>query len=84
MAVEEVTIVPTERELAAFELKNPATINLITRAQESDAADRQLTIRQALKKYKSAVFWALLLSTALVMEGYDVVVVSNCLFLSFP
>lgn len=84
MATEEVTIVPTERELKAFELKNPATVDLIIRAQESDAADRQLTIRQALKKYKSAVFWALLLSTALIMEGYDIVVVSNFQLLSFP
>ena len=76
MATEETTIVPTERELRAFELKNPATAELITLAQDSDAADRELTVRQALKKYKSGVFWAMLLSTALIMEGYDVVVVS--------
>lgn len=75
-------IVPTERELKNFELTNPDTITLIQRAQESDAADRQLTIPQALKKYKKAVFWSCLLSTALIMEGYDVVIVSRplCLF----
>lgn len=76
MATEEATIVPTE-----LKLKNPATVDLITRAQQSDAADRQLTIRQALKRYKTAVFWALILSTALVMEGYDVVVVKNLVLL---
>lgn len=70
-------IVPTERELKNFELGNPDTITLIQRAQESDAADRQLTIPQALKKYKKAVFWSCFLSTALIMEGYDVVIVSH-------
>lgn len=42
-------IVPNERELKNFELTNPDTITLIQRAQESDVADRQLTILQALK-----------------------------------
>lgn len=68
-------IVPNERELKNFELTNPDTITLIQRAQESDAADRQLTIPQALKKYKKAVLWSCFLSTALIMEGYDVVIV---------
>lgn len=72
-------IVPNERELKNFELSNPDTITLIQRAQESDAADRQLTIPQALKKYKKAVFWSCFLSTALIMEGYDVVIVRSTL-----
>lgn len=69
MAREEATVVPTDQELNAFELNNPATIDLITRAQDSDAVDRQLTIREALKKHKSAVFWALILSTALASRN---------------
>jgi hypothetical protein len=68
-------IVPTERELDRFDLGKTETIDLIQRAQESDAADRKLTLWQALKKYKKAVFWSCVLSTALVMEGYDVVIV---------
>lgn len=70
-------IVPTERELKRFELSNPDTVELIHLAQESDAADRLLTVRQALKKYKKAVFWAMFLSTSLIMEGYDLVIVSS-------
>ena len=77
MATEQTTIVPTERELNHFQLNDPATIALITRAQTSYEADHKLTIRQAIKKHKTAVFWALILSFALVMEGYDVVVVST-------
>ncbi len=69
-------VVPTEQELRHFELGNPDTITLIQQAQLSDAADRKLSIPEAAKKYKKAVFWSCLLSTALIMEGYDVVVVS--------
>lgn len=69
-------VVPTEHELQALDLSTGEIADLIRHAQESDVADRQLTIRQALKKYKKAVFWAMLLSTSLIMEGYDLVIVS--------
>lgn len=68
-------VAPTKRELEAFELSNPDVVELIHQAEQSDTADRQLTIRQALKKYKKAVFWAMFLSTSLIMEGYDLVIV---------
>jgi SP family general alpha glucoside:H+ symporter-like MFS transporter len=70
-------VVPTEKELKGFDLESPDVVSLIHRAQESDAADRKLTVRQALVKYKKAVFWAMFLSTSLVMEGYDAVIVST-------
>ncbi|ORY29328.1 putative MFS alpha-glucoside transporter [Naematelia encephala] len=53
------------------------TYELIRRAQASDAADHLLTIRQALHKYKKACFWAMFLSTSLIMEGYDVVIITS-------
>lgn len=77
--METTKIVPTEQELQGFDLSDPAVIELIHHAQEGDAADRLLTIREALKKYKKAVFWALLLSTSLIMEGYDLVIVRGAL-----
>jgi SP family general alpha glucoside:H+ symporter-like MFS transporter len=69
-------IVPTDHELSGFDLELHDVVELIHRARESDAADRELTIRQALGKYKRAVFWAMFLSTSLIMEGYDLVIVS--------
>jgi len=45
---------------------------LIYKAQAADATDHELTIGQALRKYKKAVSWALLISFCLVMDGYDV------------
>ena len=80
MEGEKEKVVPTERELQGFNLNDLATIELIHHAQQSDEADRLLTVRQALKKYKKAVFWAMILSTSLVMEGYDLVIVCNLLF----
>ncbi|KAH8663419.1 putative MFS alpha-glucoside transporter [Tricladium varicosporioides] len=70
-------VVPTERELKGFDLSNPTIVDLIHHAQQSDEADRLLTIPQALKKYKKAVFWAMFLSTSLVMEGYDLVIINS-------
>lgn len=52
-----------------YDFNSPETLEMLRRAQDADAADHQLTIRQALHKYKKAVTWALLLSTALIMEG---------------
>lgn len=77
MENEKERVVPTDRELKCFDLNDTAIVELIHHAQESDEADRLLTVRQALKKYKKAVFWAMLLSTSLVMEGYDLVIVRS-------
>ncbi len=68
-------VVSTAFERHILDASRSETLELVRHAQESDAADRQLTIRQALSKYKKAVFWAMLLSTSLVMEGYDLVIV---------
>lgn len=50
---------------------------LVRQAKDSADADSKLSIMQALGKYKKAVFWAMILSTSLVMEGYDLVIVSD-------
>jgi hypothetical protein len=63
--------------LENLDMHNPETIELLQRAQEADLADSQLTIKQALRKYPKAVAFAMLLSCALIMEGYDVVTVSR-------
>ena len=56
--------------------------DLITQAQASADADSKLSVMEALKKHKKAVFWAMILSTSLVMEGYDLVIVRD--FLIYP
>lgn len=71
------TVVPTDRELKVIDLSSSDTQDLIREAEANDAADRALTVMEALKKYKKAVFWAMFLSTSLIMEGYDVVIVCS-------
>ena len=70
-------IVVNKHTLEGLDLGDPHTIELIQRAQDGNAADRDLTIRQALKKYRKAVLWASVLSISLVMEGYDLVMVCS-------
>jgi hypothetical protein len=69
-------VVLGDRKVSVLDLDDPETLTLIQYAQESNEADHQLSVRQALKRYKKAVFWAMILSTTLVMEGYDLVIVS--------
>lgn len=68
-------IVPTDRDLKNLNLDDGKVQDLIARAEQSDTEDRKLTIRQALKQYRAATFWAMFLSTSLIMEGYDLVTV---------
>ncbi|EWG48666.1 MFS transporter, SP family, general alpha glucoside:H+ symporter [Fusarium verticillioides 7600] len=70
-------IVVNKHTLEGLDLGDPHTIELIQRAQDGNAADRDLTIRQALKKYRKAVLWSLVLSISLVMEGYDLVMLGS-------
>lgn len=69
-------MVPTWSETNVLDFDSADTHSLIRQAQEADAADKQLTIKEAIKKYKKACFWAMILSTSLIMEGYDLVIVS--------
>ncbi|KAJ4396224.1 hypothetical protein N0V93_000443 [Gnomoniopsis smithogilvyi] len=74
---EEQVIVPTRNEIETLGFDSEHTHDLIRQAQEADRVDRQLTIGQAIKKYKKACFWAMILSVSLVMEGYDLVIITS-------
>jgi SP family general alpha glucoside:H+ symporter-like MFS transporter len=65
------TVTTTHQAIDITE-STPERLELVRRAQEADIAEHGLTIRQALKRYKKAVAWALALSVCLVMDGYDV------------
>lgn len=48
------------------------------------AADKEhnLTLREALRAYPKAITWSILLSSAVVMEGYDTMLIGS--YLAFP
>lgn len=53
-------------------------------AQEVAHADQELSIRDAVKYYPNAIGWSLLISTCVIMEGYDTNLLGNFFaYLSF-
>lgn len=56
--------------------------DLNANAQAATTKEHQMTLWQALKLYPKAVGWSVLLSTAIIMEGYDIVLMGS--FYAYP
>jgi hypothetical protein len=54
---------------------NSAT--LISEAKEATDHEHDMGLFEAIRRYPKAVGWSILASTALVMEGYDLVVIGS-------
>ena len=50
---------------------------LLADAEESVEFEHNLTARQAIQAYPMAVFWCLVVSTCVIMEGYDQILVQS-------
>ncbi|KAM0350892.1 hypothetical protein ACHAP4_009799 [Fusarium culmorum] len=46
-------------------------------AKQAAEEEHNLTLLQAIRKYPKAVLWSVLLSTSIIMEGYDIVLISS-------
>jgi SP family general alpha glucoside:H+ symporter-like MFS transporter len=46
-------------------------------AKQAAEEEHQLTLRQAIRQYPKAILWSVLLSTSIIMEGYDIVLMSS-------
>ena len=51
--------------------------NVIKDGAKADAAEHEMSIREAIRVHKKAILWSMALSGALIMEGYDVVVIAS-------
>ncbi|GAA5901835.1 hypothetical protein JCM6882_008685 [Rhodosporidiobolus microsporus] len=51
--------------------------HLVEDAKKATAAEHDLTLMQALKRYPRAVFWSWLLSCAIIMTGFDIVLLGS-------
>lgn len=51
--------------------------NLIGSAKAATNNERSMTVMEGIRLYPKAVAWSLLISTCIVMEGYDICLVSN-------
>ncbi|KAL8302864.1 hypothetical protein RB597_005450 [Gaeumannomyces tritici] len=62
-----------------------APANMVGTADEALAGGRleqSLSLLQSLRLYRKAVFWSIALSTAIVMEGFDIILIGT--FYAFP
>lgn len=51
-------------------------------ARLATAAEHDMTFFQAIKIYRKAVFWSILVSTSIIMEGYDTTLLGS--FFAYP
>ncbi|KAK5138073.1 hypothetical protein LTR08_005871 [Meristemomyces frigidus] len=61
---------------------NPKFALLSSEAKAATEEEHAMTIRQAIVRYKRAALWSMFFSTAVAMEGYDLVLISG--FYAFP
>lgn len=57
-------------------------IDVTLGAKTATDKEHKMTLMQGIRLYPKAVFWSLLISTCICMEGYDVCLLSN--FYGFP
>jgi len=50
---------------------------LLNEAKVATDVEKRMSIGQAIKTYPKAVIFSMILSTAIIMEGYDVVLLAN-------
>ncbi|KAK4686595.1 MFS transporter, SP family, general alpha glucoside:H+ symporter, partial [Tremellales sp. Uapishka_1] len=50
---------------------------VVSAARNASDTEKHMTLREGLRRYPRAVFWSILLSTAIIMEGFDVVLINN-------
>ena len=60
---------PTDIELGAQSVA--VQDHLLAQAEDANTQEHRLTLGSAIKLYPKAIAWSMLMSTALVMDGYD-------------
>ncbi|KAH8880563.1 putative MFS alpha-glucoside transporter [Thozetella sp. PMI_491] len=51
--------------------------SIIHRARTATEKEQKMTLMQGIKLYPKAIAWSMLISTCIVMEGYDVALINN-------
>lgn len=63
---------------AVAHVKTYDDVELTNAAREGARRQEHLTIRECFKYYPKAIAWSLLVSTCVIMEGYDTILIGNC------
>jgi SP family general alpha glucoside:H+ symporter-like MFS transporter len=59
-----------------------AAARVVSDARNATTKEHNMTLMQGVKLYPKAIAWSILISTCIVMEGYDVCLLNN--FFGFP
>ncbi|SMR59422.1 unnamed protein product [Zymoseptoria tritici ST99CH_1E4] len=57
--------------------ESSTTVEWLSDAQDATVREQSMGIRRALKRYPKAAFWSLAMSTTIIMEGYDTMLIGN-------
>ena len=68
-------------QMRRMSIANPDLANLSEDAAKATRAEQNMTLLQGLELYPKAVAWSILLSAAIIMEGFDIVLIANLLAL---
>lgn len=72
------TVAHTEMEKASAHEESLSDIRAELRdAQAAAEHEREITFLKSLKQYPAAISWSILLSTAIIMEGYDMKLIGS-------
>jgi len=68
----------TIEKTAAQQVENLSGVENTKEAKLASQSEHETTLWQALKENKKAAFWSVMLSTTIIMEGYDVGKLALC------
>lgn len=51
---------------------------LVNEANEANERERCMKLSTAFKTYPKAIAWSMILSSCLIMEGYDTAIIGSC------
>lgn len=66
-----------EKAISHASLDQPHGKQDLANAAAANQHEHDLTVRQALRRYPWAVFWALTVSMSVIMEGYDTILIGS-------
>lgn len=67
---------------AAFHVEDVLGHGAVFEAKQASDEERAQTLWQALRSNRKAVGWSVLISMSIIMEGYDLILISN--FFAYP
>ncbi|KAJ4327737.1 hypothetical protein N0V84_001846 [Fusarium piperis] len=67
----------TTKATAGVEDHKVSHVEWLADAQDATTREHEMTLRDALKRYPKAALWSLAMSSAIIMEGYDTMLMGN-------